>query len=1013
LSRASFVWIIGFVFAFMTVEIVGAEAYNDNMFPAAPAAASAINFDQHGFIIHGKRTFLVSAGIEYARVPRALWRDRLLRLKRAGFNCVETYVFWNFHEPTEGKFDFSGDHDLDAYLQLIHQMGLYAIVRVGPYCCAEWNSGGFPIWLRFKPGLVVREDNKPFELYVDRWFDKLIPIVAANQIHKGGSVILVQLENEYPLGWTHTPSEGYGTDIANGYFQNLHDKAIALGIQVPYFFSGMHHSSDPASYNGGQPLDDPNRNGPWISTEYWDIWFSAYGVPLSDDSEYGSPAALYGRRTWQILANGGNGYNTYMGYGGTNFGYNNDAFTSASYDYGAPVGQSGDLRSTYYTFKRVGLFAQSFEDILENSSNDPTAGKSDDTNPNVNVRTRVSIAGTIQFFDNPSAVTVQTAVKAPATIGLGAVSGNLDIPAGQFLPVVSNYQLTPDVKLVWAPTRILGIAHQGRTTTLVIYGETGSPCELHFGSTSPITVTSGSNALTLPALSTVALNSTFVDGNPVINSFSTANSVVRIVSVSDNLADRTWFVDIAGDTYVISGPSYIGDASINNGLLTLQTEQPWSPGNAGVADWTGPTFAYGPGAAYAFAQVTSFSQNHALQLVLSPWKARTANVAEVTTDNRVWSVSVSPRPMGADGDLTADAWYKTSVNLPKAATYIVDFTAAADRLTVYLDGTRVNQDRAPRNSIVFDAPAGKHSLTVFTAHDGRHDFFPWLGPIDTKYAKGLLGPAIMSNLTSAPTPVGGWRILTLNSQPRDSALPPSLDDPGFQDYHPGDSFFHNSPGYAWIETQITTDKSNQERSYLQLGGVDAIGTVFVNGVKLPETFDANEPFEVPLDSGPNSVAILDQNSYNRGGIAAPALVTRSGPEVPITGWSLSGGPGDPNATSGWTVLKSSDRFDGPVFYHATFTAAPPALYGAHPIWRVVTAGLGHGSVWLNGHNLGRYPEKVAVNGLYIPENWLVPGTNSLTIYDEDGDRPDQVTITAEMNASRDVVKLIGTPIPTQ
>ena len=29
----------------------------------------------------------------------------VLALKRSGFNTVETYVFWNYHEPQEGKGD--------------------------------------------------------------------------------------------------------------------------------------------------------------------------------------------------------------------------------------------------------------------------------------------------------------------------------------------------------------------------------------------------------------------------------------------------------------------------------------------------------------------------------------------------------------------------------------------------------------------------------------------------------------------------------------------------------------------------------------------------------------------------------------------------------------------------------------------------------------------------------------------------------------------------------------------
>ena len=236
-------------------------AADDGIFPPAAVARPHIDFDGKGFLVEGKRTFLASGGLEYSRIPRALWGDRLQRFQRAGMNTVEIYVFWNYHEPTEGKFDFSGNKDLDAFLKLVKQKGMYAIVRVGPYVCAEWDGGGYPVWLRFKPGVRVREDNPQFLEYVDRFFDKLMPIVAANQIHRGGSVILVQLENEHPKGW--------GREMPNGYFRHLRDKALLLGVEVPYFFSGLHHSSDPA---GNQPWDSIGRTNPWFSTEFKSVF---------------------------------------------------------------------------------------------------------------------------------------------------------------------------------------------------------------------------------------------------------------------------------------------------------------------------------------------------------------------------------------------------------------------------------------------------------------------------------------------------------------------------------------------------------------------------------------------------------------------------------------------------------------------------------------------------------------------------------------------------------------------
>jgi beta-galactosidase len=91
-----------------------------------------------------------------------------------------------------------------------------------------------------------------------------------------------------------------------------------------------------------------------MSTEFWSVWYSGYGSTPKD-------SAVYDRRTWTILAHGGNGYNYYMAHGGSNFGYTNNDEDAASYDYGAAVGQAGDLRPVYYAFKRAAFFAHSFE----------------------------------------------------------------------------------------------------------------------------------------------------------------------------------------------------------------------------------------------------------------------------------------------------------------------------------------------------------------------------------------------------------------------------------------------------------------------------------------------------------------------------------------------------------------------------------------------------------------------------------------------------------------------------
>ena len=110
------------------------------------------------FLLDGQPFRLLAGAIHYFRVPREYWRDRLRKLKACGFNTVETYVAWNIHEKTEGTFDFSGNLDLCAFLDLAREMGLYAIVRPTALVASEkaghsaavherpLHSGGGPLF---------------------------------------------------------------------------------------------------------------------------------------------------------------------------------------------------------------------------------------------------------------------------------------------------------------------------------------------------------------------------------------------------------------------------------------------------------------------------------------------------------------------------------------------------------------------------------------------------------------------------------------------------------------------------------------------------------------------------------------------------------------------------------------------------------------------------------------------------------------------------------------------------
>ena len=114
-----------------------------------------------------------------------------------GLNTVETYVFWNLHEPVPGQFDFSGQNDVAEFIREAQQEGLFVILRPGPYVCAEWDFGGFPAWLLQEPGMVVRSANPKFMAATTRWFHRLGKELAPLQSANGGPILAVQVENEY------------------------------------------------------------------------------------------------------------------------------------------------------------------------------------------------------------------------------------------------------------------------------------------------------------------------------------------------------------------------------------------------------------------------------------------------------------------------------------------------------------------------------------------------------------------------------------------------------------------------------------------------------------------------------------------------------------------------------------------------------------------------------------------------------------------------------------------------
>ena len=178
------------------------------------------------------------------------------KMKRLGFNTVQTYAFWNFHEPKENEWDFSGDKDLDAFLKLVKAVGnVRHRARRAPTFARNGTAAVTPSGCASSPICAFGKTIPAFEAEVDKWLGKVMPIVAANQINRGGSVIMVQLENEHPQGW--------GREMPNNYFRHMRDTALCAWIGSPVLFQRPASRLRP----GGREFmgqQRPNEN-PWYS----------------------------------------------------------------------------------------------------------------------------------------------------------------------------------------------------------------------------------------------------------------------------------------------------------------------------------------------------------------------------------------------------------------------------------------------------------------------------------------------------------------------------------------------------------------------------------------------------------------------------------------------------------------------------------------------------------------------------------------------------------------------------
>lgn len=371
--------------------------FNASAIPQSPKVLNGFGDDritvtERMLLKDGKPWLPVMGEIHYSRIPREKWAETLHKMKEGGIEIAASYVFWIHHEEEKGKFDFTGNRDIRAFIELCRETGLEFCLRIGPWAHGECRNGGFPDWLQEECRTTLRSEEEPYITYVRRYLGAV-----ADQV-RGLPLFGIQIENEM----TRRPE----------YMEKIRRMVLDTGLNAPLLTAtGWGNARLPdtllpmfggypeAPWTGHTRPLDPNPNcffshvrddGNIGADLLGKISVSgkapAYPTPFMTCELGGGNQVTYHRRPLftspdvenLVLCKLGSGVNLvgyYMYTGGLNpignttmqesrsTGYPNDC-PVISYDFQSPIGDMGQMRESWFRLGRIHRFLRSFGEML-------------------------------------------------------------------------------------------------------------------------------------------------------------------------------------------------------------------------------------------------------------------------------------------------------------------------------------------------------------------------------------------------------------------------------------------------------------------------------------------------------------------------------------------------------------------------------------------------------------------------------------------------------------------------
>jgi hypothetical protein len=346
----------------------------------------------------------ISGEFHFSRFPLEYWEEELLKIKATGINLVSTYFFWNYHEPSPGQFNWSGNRNARHFIRLCAQCGLDVIVRIGPFGHGECRNGGLPDWLYGQP-FEVRTNAPGYLAHVERYYQQVGGQLSGLWFKDGGPIVAMQLDNEY--GHCGAPWEtiGRGREVewiprgldGEAHIAQLKQLALKAGMEAPLItltawgepnWAPILEDESLPVYGGyAYPvwIDDPDPSDLYCFQDSHTNFAAAPGrkrnyYPVMNAEMQGGIQVTYRNRpivlsrstealALVVIGSGSNFLGYYMYHGGSHAwlegGFANESkYPQVSYDFQAPIGEYGEVRDAARYLKTLHLFLGAFGEEL-------------------------------------------------------------------------------------------------------------------------------------------------------------------------------------------------------------------------------------------------------------------------------------------------------------------------------------------------------------------------------------------------------------------------------------------------------------------------------------------------------------------------------------------------------------------------------------------------------------------------------------------------------------------------